>query len=181
MAPCAVVPDRNSTEFGPGGYLPPRAAKRARKIVLRQQMGLHWPIAAGVAGALILLVIIPLVWSSQGPPGAPYVPAGPLSAIDASTDGVVDVQGRQVLILRGGGVLQAFVAVPPDARYCPQSRRIESPTGDVWTAQGRLIAGQGASLDQARALAHDGTLYVDVSDPTPGLPPLLGDQQSACH
>lgn len=179
-----MVTDGTSGDFGPGGYLPPRAAKRARKIVLRRQMGLQWPIAAVVAGALILAVIIPLVWSAQQPPRAPYVPAGPLSAIDASADGRLMVEGTDVLILRGGGVLQAFVEVPADARYCPESRRIESIDGQVWTTQGRLIAGEGPSLDQVKVLAHDDTLYIDLSDRTPGLPPLVddqvSDQQPAC-
>ncbi|HUG87123.1 MAG TPA: hypothetical protein VMM13_21320, partial [Euzebya sp.] len=57
----ASDPAAQQPEFGPGGYLPARAAQRARKIVLREQMGLHWAVAAVVAGLLILAITIPFV------------------------------------------------------------------------------------------------------------------------
>lgn len=166
-------------EFGPGGYLPARAAQRARKIVLREQMGLHWPIAAVVAGVLILAVTIPFVLAAQGPPGPPSVAVGSLDAIDPSGDGVVTAGGTSVLVVRAGGVLRAFVGPPDGARWCPQSRRIEMPDGTIWTAEGRLIAGAGESLARGNAQAYDGVLYIDPT-PTPGLDPLIGDAEPAC-
>lgn len=172
------VPD-DQAEFGPSGYLPARAAQRARKIVLREQMGLHWPIAAVIAGVLILLVTIPFVLATQGPPGPPSVAIGPLDAIDPSGDRLVSAAGTPVLVVRAGGVLRAFVAPPADASWCPGSRRIEDPAGRVWTAEGRLIAGDGASLDRGGAKAHEGTLFVDPT-PTPGLDPIIGDAVPAC-
>ncbi|MTV26636.1 hypothetical protein FTX61_14610 [Nitriliruptoraceae bacterium ZYF776] len=38
------MPDdpQQTPEFGPSGYLPERASKRARKIVLRAPLGLQW-------------------------------------------------------------------------------------------------------------------------------------------
>lgn len=168
------------SEYGPGGYLPPRAAARARKIVLREQMGLHWTIAAVAAGLLILAITVPFVLSAQGPPGPPFVPAGPLDAIDPSGDAIVSVEGTDVLVLRAGGVLRAFADPPPGARWCPASRRIESPAGAVWTSEGRLIAGEGRSLSRAAIQAYDGRLYIDVAADGEPPSPLPGDQQPAC-
>lgn len=173
-------PAAQQPEFGPGGYLPARAAQRARKIVLREQMGLHWAVAAVVAGLLILAITIPFVLSSQGPPGPPAIAAGPLQAIDPAGDGVVEVQGRAVLVLRAGGVLRAFLDPPAEARWCAVSRRIESPQGQVWTGEGRLIAGEGTSLARGTVQAYEGQLYIDPA-PQPPLPPLIGDRQPACH
>jgi hypothetical protein len=167
-------------EFGPRGYLPPRAAQRARKIVLREQMGLHWPIAAVVAGLLIVAVTVPLVLRLQGAPGPPSVVVGPLDAIDPSADELVEVDGATVLVVRAGGVLRAFVEPPAEARWCAASRRIEAPDGRIWTAEGRLIAGPGASLDRGQAQAYDGNLYVDPT-PLPGLDPIPGDARPGCH
>ncbi len=174
------TPDAGGSEFGPGGYLPPRAAKRARKIVLREQMGLHWPIAAVIAGVVILAITIPFVISSQGPPDAPFVEAGPLDAIDPAGDGLVLVDDRPVLVVRAGGVLRAFADVPDGARYCDVSRRIEAPGPRVWTAEGRLIAGEGESLQPAAIQAYEAVLYVDVAGGPDPLPPLIGDQQPGC-
>lgn len=171
---------QDTGEFGPRGYLPPRAAQRARKIVLREQMGIHWPIAAVVAGVLILAVATPFVITSQGPPDAPFVQAGPLSAIDPSGDGVVDVDGVAVLVVRAGGVLRAFADVQAGVRYCSASRRIEGPGPRIWTAEGRLIAGDGESLRQAPIQAYEATLYIDPDGGSDPLPPLLGDQAPGC-
>ncbi|WP_108667862.1 hypothetical protein [Euzebya rosea] len=166
----AASPPEDTPDFGPGGYLPPRAAKRARKIVLRERMGLHWPVAAVVAGLLILAVVIPAVIGGSARPEAPFVNVGSLDQVDPRADAVVEVNGTTVLVVRGGGVLAAFADPPEGARYCTSSRRIESPAGTVWTLQGRRVGGTGDSLVRAGASAVDGDLYVD---PTPGesLPP----------
>lgn len=174
-----VDEDREGAEFGPRGYLPARAAKRARKIVLREQMGLHWPIASLVAGVAILAIIIPFVIGLQGPPGPPAVEVGPLVDIDPSGDGLVDVDGAPVLVVRAGGVLRAFLDPPEDARWCPASRRIESPAGQVWTLDGRLIAGEGDSLARGSVQAYEGILYIDPT-PLDPLDPLPGSRQPAC-
>lgn len=171
--------DPGAPAFGPAGYVPPRAAARARKIVLREQMGLQWTIAAVVAGVLILAITVPLVLSSSGPPGPPSVDAGPLSQVDARGDGVVDVDGAPVLVVRGGGVLAAFLDAPQDARYCAASRRIEAPDGRVWSLQGRLLGGSGASLARVPATAYDGRLFVDPTAPEV-LAPSSGEVAPAC-
>ena len=175
----AASPPTDQPEFGPGGYLPPRAAKRARKIVLRERMGLHWPVAAVVAGLLILAVVIPAVIGGSARPEDPFVNVGSLDQVDPRGDAVLDVTGTTVLVVRGGGVLAAFVDPPDGARYCGTSRRIESPDGTVWTLQGRRVGGTGDSLVRAAASAVDGDLYVD---PTPGdsLAPTDSDVAPGC-
>ncbi|WP_370327438.1 hypothetical protein [Euzebya sp.] len=176
----SAPPPADDAEFGPGGYLPQRAAQRARKIVLREQMGVHWPIAAVVAGVLTLAITVPLVLSSTGAPDPPFVDAGPLAAIDPAGDGLVDVDGTEVLVVRGGGVLRAFADPPDGARWCPTSRRVEAPDGRVWTAQGRLIAGDGESLQPAAVTAYEGALYIDPAGGSDALPPNPGTQTPAC-
>lgn len=164
----------DDAEFGPSGYLPARAANRARKIVLRERMGLHWPVAAVVAGVLILAVMIPAVLLTTGGPEAPFEVVGPLEEVPADGDALVEVAGRSVLLVRGGGVLAALADPPEGARFCASSRRIESPDGDVWTLQGRRVGGDAASLAVLPSIAYEGEVWVDptaepaVADPAPG-------------
>ena len=177
----ASAPEGEDPAYGPGGYLPPRAAKRARKIVLRERMGLHWPIAAVAAGVVILLLIIPALVSTQGPPGAPYVAAGPLDAVDPRGDAVLDVDGTAVLVVRGGGVLRAFLHAPDGPRYCGESGRLEAADGRIWSAEGRLLAGAGGdSLDLVGVLAFDGELYLDTSQPVTAGQPRLRELRPSC-
>jgi hypothetical protein len=151
-------------EYGPPGYLPPRAAKRARKIVLRAPLGLQWAIAAVVAGVLVLGAgAVALVLMSR-PPGAPFVAAGPLSAIDARGAGTVaTAAGDDVLVLRAAGGVRAFVAPEQPVVWCAASRHLESADGDVWEPDGQLIGGSGESLTPLPFEVHDGVLYVNPS------------------
>ena len=66
----------------PHAYLPPRAA-RARKLVLRRQLGVGWP-AAAVGFALLILVAGGVLLARGGRPGAPWVRVGPLAAVPES-------------------------------------------------------------------------------------------------
>lgn len=172
--------DPADAEFGPGGYLPPRAAARARKIVLRERMGIHWPIAAAVAGVLILAVLIPAVLSQSAVPGEPFVEVGPLAQVDPRGDGLVDVAGQTVLVVRGGGVLQAFLDPPDSARYCDSSRRIEDGAGNVWSLQGRRVGGNADSLPRAGVMAVDDLLYLNVTDVQTPAAPAAGQTPSTC-
>jgi hypothetical protein len=158
-------------EYGPRGYLPERAAKRARKIILREQMGLQWPIAA-VAAALVV-ALAGLVYLATGT-GAPDPPAQPLLRIAE-----VDPRGARVVpagtpspdgspaptadlaVVRAGGGVRVFLLPSPDVVWCEASGRLESPTGGVWSANGRLVGGEGGSLAPVGATVHDGVLYVD--------------------
>lgn len=161
-------PDRpaveQDAEFGPRGYLPPRAARRARKIVLRERMGLHWPVASVVAGVAILAVVVPLVLASSGPPDAPFVAAAPLEAVDPRGATVVEVEGREVLVVRGGGVLVAFADPPASLTYCPESRRLETTDGRVWSLQGVPLDGRSQPLLRVPALAYESEVYLALSD-----------------
>jgi hypothetical protein len=96
-------------------YLPPKAA-RARKLILRSQLGLPWVLTAVLFGALILAAgSVFLV--KGGRPGAPWVKVAPLTrlpdgAVTQTSGGSVQV----VVVDRRGGGLRAF-AVAPGA--CP--------------------------------------------------------------
>ena len=148
-------------EFGPSGYLPPRAAKRARKIMLREPMGLQWAVAAMLAGVLVLVAGGVLLLARQGPPGPPFVDAGPVADIDPAGAAVVTVSERDVLVVRGAGGVTVFADPGRPVAWCAASGRLESPDGAVWEPAGRLVGGDGDSLARLPAEVHTGVLYVD--------------------
>ncbi|MBA3621541.1 MAG: hypothetical protein H0W51_04380, partial [Euzebyales bacterium] len=49
--------------------------------------------------------------------------------------------------------------------------RLEAPDGRVWTADGRLVGGDGESLTPLRSTVFEGTLYVDRDTPLPSPAP----------
>jgi len=151
-------------DYGPRGYLPPRAAKRARKIILREPMGLQWAIAALVAGVLVLVAGGVLLLSRSGPPGPPFVAVGELSQIDPRGAGELPLDGgRAVLVLRGAGGVTVFSAPATSATWCAPRSRLIAPGGEVWQPDGRLVGGTGGSLTRLPAQVHDGVLYVDTA------------------
>lgn len=143
-------------------------------------MSFRWTLAAIVAGLLILGLVVPLVLSRQGPPGPPFVSAGPLAQVDPRSDGLLEVSGRPVLVVRGGGVLRAFTDPPQGARFCGPSRRIEGPGGAAWSLEGRRLAGAGESLVGIPVQVHEGELYVDLTDPRPRPSPRDADVEPSC-
>jgi hypothetical protein len=168
-------------DYGPRGYLPPRAAKRARKIILREPMGLQWAIAAGVAGVLVLLAGVLLLVSRTGPPGAPFEAVGTLSAIDArGAGGLALADGREVLVLRGAGDVRVFAAPTGDATWCAPRKRLLVTGERAWQSDGRLVSGTGASLARLPARVHDGVLYVDAEDDGTRLAPNPRDEPLTC-
>lgn len=164
-------------EFGPGGYLPPKAAKRARKIVLREQMGFGWPLAA-VATALLVAVAggVYLYTSSRGPTD-PFRPVQPLTSVPVAGAATLVVEGASdpgasVLVVRAGGTVRAF-RPDQDVAWCPQSQRLESEDS-AWTVDGRLVHGPGESLQPVRSVVYDGVVYADLETqlpPPPSGPP----------
>lgn len=153
-------------DYGPGGYLPPRAAKRARKIILREPMGLQWPVAALVAGLLVLVAGGVLLASRTGPPGPPFVAVGELARIDPRGVGELPLgDGRgDVLVVRAAGALSVFRSPATRVRWCPDPARLVGVDGRAaWQPDGRLVAGSGGSLARLPAAVHDGVLYVDLS------------------
>lgn len=149
-------------EFGPSGYLPERASKRARKIVLRAPMGLQWVVASVLAGVLVLVAGGLFLLRSGHPPTEPWVPVGPVDEIgDARHE-----QDLGVLLVGAGGRVRAF----SDAQgvvYCPGTHRLESADGRVWNLTGRGFSGV-ESLEEHPTLVQDGEVYVDPSRATPG-------------
>jgi hypothetical protein len=153
---------RRTPDFGPPGYLPPRAARRARKIMLREPLGLQWAAAAVIAGLLVLIAGGVLVLRMFGPPAAPFVTAGQVSAVDPGGAKVVPTStGTEVLVVRAAGGLTVFATPDRSVAWCAASGRLESPDGAVWEPDGRMVGGRGESLARLPAEVHDGVIYVD--------------------
>ena len=176
-----MADDVTSEEFGPGGYLPPKASKRARKIVLREQMGRGWPLAAVLASVLVAVAGGAYLYVAGRAPAAPFVPAGAITAVPAGGAAVLAPAGGgvDVLVVRAGGPVRAFAAPDPVPHWCAASRRLETATG-TWAADGRLVGGEGASLQPLRSTVHDGVVYVDSSTTLPAPAPAPGSQPLVC-
>jgi hypothetical protein len=151
-------------EFGPSGYLPERASKRARKIVLRAPLGLQWPIAALVAGLVVVLAGVLFLRGGDAPPPEPWVAVGEVADIGASRS----LEDLDVLLVGAGGRLRAF-ADAAEVGYCEPTNRLEAPDGRVWSLTGRGLGGT-PSLDEHPSLVQDGTAYLDPSRTVPGPP-----------
>ncbi len=166
--------EHDRPEFGPSGYLPPRAAKRARKIVLRAPLGLQWVVGSLVVGAVV--VVAGVLWlTGDDTPGEPWVALGPVSEVGpASHEPGLD------LLLTANGRVRAFAdAGEKRLDYCPASRRIESADGGVWSLTGRGLGGH-ESLEEHPTLVRDGVLYVDPTRTSSGPPPDDEPVEPAC-
>lgn len=141
--------------FGPGGYLPDRAARRARKIMLRAPLGMQWIIASAIAGVVVLVAGLLFLRSADAPPGEPFVAAAEAAAVDPA----LEVEGLGVLLVRGGRI-RAFPIGGRGIVWCPQSDSIESASGRVWSPTGRALDG-AESLASHPTVVHDGTVYLD--------------------
>jgi hypothetical protein len=147
-------------------YLPPRAGK-ARKLILRSQLGLPWMLAAMLFG-LVILVAGTLFLVKGGRPGAPWQRVAPVTRL---ADGAVTQAplraGEVVVVDRRGGGLRAFLA---PTGSCPV---VGTPGGfarpcarQAWDQSGGPVAGQGASTPPPRlravpATVAKGDLYVN--------------------
>lgn len=163
-------------DFGPQGYLPERAARRARKIVLRAPLGLQWVIGAVVVGVVVVVVGVVFLTSAGGPPGEPYVEVGPVDALGPARFD----EDRGVLFLTAAGPVRAFI-VPgePVPAWCPRSGHLESPDGRVWSPTGRALDG-GGSLAEHPTIVVDGVLYLDQTRRRPAPVPEDRDPEPAC-
>lgn len=168
-------------DFGPGGYLPRRAAQRARKIVLREQMGIGWPLAAVAAAVVVAAVGVTFLLTRSQPPGPPFAAVGPLDVADPAGVAVVQVDdpSTELLVVRAGGGVRVFEAPDATVVYCPDSRRLEAP-GVVWNLRGRLVGGEGQSLRPLATRIHEGQLYVDPGSAGPPPPPAPAGETPAC-
>ncbi|MBA2730443.1 MAG: hypothetical protein H0U48_06795 [Euzebyaceae bacterium] len=154
-------------DFGPRGYLPQRAARRARKIVLREQMGRSWLLAAFGATALVAVAGLVFVLVAGRAPGEPFSLAGLVDRVAQGDAGMVG----NAFVIRGGGSVRAFVPPKGEVQWCAQTDRLEAADGRVWTADGRLVGGRGRSLTPLRSTVFQGTLFVDHDTPLPSPAP----------
>jgi hypothetical protein len=161
-------------QFGPSGYLPERAAKRARKIVLRAPLGIHWVIASLAAGVVVLVAGVLFLQRGSAPPPEPWVAVGPVEEVGDAT--VVD--DLDALVVAAGGRVRAFVDAT-DADYCPASNRLEAPDGRVWSLTGRGLAGT-PSLPEHPTLVQGGVVYVDPTRTSPGPTPSDEPAEPGC-
>jgi hypothetical protein len=161
-------------DFGPGGYLPERAARRARKIVLRAPLGLQWVVASLVAGAVLLVAGLLFLGQGAAGPQAPWTALGPLEGLEhAAVDPVTDL-----LVVTVGGRLRAFEA-PEGVLYCAMSNRLEHPDGRVWALTGRGYAGT-PSLVPVPTLTVSGEAYLDATRRGDVLAPLEDAATPGC-
>jgi hypothetical protein len=167
-------PPEQRPEFGPSGYLPERASKRARKIVLRAPLGLQWPIAAVVAGLAVVLAGVLFLRGADTPPPDPWVAVGEAGTIGAAEA----IEDLDVLLVGAGGRLRAF-ADAAEVRYCEPSNRLEAADGRVWNLTGRGFAGV-ASLAEHPSLVQDGTAYLDPTRTVPGPDPSDEPAEPGC-
>jgi hypothetical protein len=153
----------------PGGrvaYLPPRAA-RARKLILRTQLGRGWILASALFGVVILAAGV-LFLARGGHPGPPWVRVAAITALPVGTvTQVAGPAGQAVVVDRRDG-LRAFLG---PAGPCPVraagdgfARRC---TGQRWDASGAPAGGGGSAgsatppLRRVPAVVSGGALYVD--------------------
>jgi hypothetical protein len=163
-----------SPSFGPSGYLPDRAARRARKIVLRAPLGLQWVVASVVAGLVVLVAGLLLLGRGSAPPGPPWTPLGSVETLAASS-----IDGPSgLLVVNVGGRVRAFSA-PDGVVYCAPSNRLEHPDGRVWALTGRGTGGQ-PSLAPVPTLTVAGIAYVDATSIGEPAEPLEETSRPGC-
>ena len=160
--------------FGPSGYLPDRAARRARKIVLRAPLGLHWVVAALVAGLIVLIAGLLLLGGRADAPGSPWIAIGAVEALPSSAPD----PASGLLVVHVAGRVRAFEA-PAGVAYCASSNRLEHPDGRVWALTGRGLAGT-PSLAPVPTLTVAGTAYLDPTSVGVPLAPLADPAVPAC-
>jgi nitrite reductase/ring-hydroxylating ferredoxin subunit len=146
-------------------YLPPRAGK-ARKLILRTQLGLPWMLAAMLFG-VVILVAGTLFLIKGGRPGAPWQRVAPVTRL---ADGAVTQAplraGEVVVVDRRGGTLRAFLA---PAGACPVTG---TPSGfarpcarQAWDQSGEPVSldatAPTARLRAVPATVAKGDLYVN--------------------
>jgi hypothetical protein len=152
----------------PGGtprrtaYLPPRAAK-ARKLILRSQLGRGWIVASAVFG-LVILAAGGLYLVRAGRPGAPWVRVAPLEALPAgAVTEVPGPAGQVVVVDRRGDEPRVFLTAPGPCEVVAAGAGFARPcAGQRWDAAGTPAAGQAVpALRRRPATFARGDLYVN--------------------
>lgn len=176
------MPEAPPTEpdFGPRGYLPQRAARRARKIILREQLGLGWPLAAVVTAVVLLATAAAFLLTRSGPPGPPFAEVVELAGLGTGTATRVPAAAAELLVVRTGAGVRVFVAPEQATTYCRASGRLEGADGSVWDTRGQRLAGDGASLATLPVQVHAGVVYADTSAPRPAPAPADAGVRPRC-
>jgi len=153
----------------PGGrvaYLPPRAA-RARKLILRSQLGRGWIVAAALFGLVILAAGV-LFLAGGGRPGPPWVRVAPVAALPAGAVAEAAGPAGQVVVVDRRGGLRAFLTAPGPCPVQAAGGGFARPcTGQRWDAEGSPAAGPGDAgaapppLRRVPAALAGGDLYID--------------------
>lgn len=167
-------------EFGPSGYLPQRAANRARKIVLRERMALSWPVAALAAG-LVVLGAGAVFLLSGGAPDEPFTPVIPFHDLPQGATAVAEADGVDVLAVRAPGAVRAFLAPDQPVTWCADTNHLEGARGAVWQLDGRRVGGTAASLRPLPVELHDGTLYAAPTRAREPEPPADRGEEPGCR
>jgi hypothetical protein len=153
----------------PGGrvaYLPPRAA-RARKLILRSQLGRGWILASALFGLVILAAGV-LFLARAGHPGPPWVRVAAVSSLPAGTvTEVAGPSGQAVVVDRRDG-LRAFLAPPGPCPVRAADDGFARPCTDQrWDASGAPSGGPSSPgsatppLRRIPAVVAGGALYID--------------------
>ena len=144
-------------------WLPPRAAK-ARKLILRGNLGLPWLLGA-LAAALVILVAGAALLLQGGRPGPPWALVGPLERFPGGTVRQAQVGPRVLVVDRRGSAVRGFMAAPGPCPVVAEGDGFARPCrAERWDADGRQApgarAGQPALARVAVRVARGG-LYVD--------------------
>ncbi len=147
-------------------YLPPKAGK-ARKLILRTQLGLPWMLAAILFG-LVILGAGTLFLLGGGRPGAPWQRLAPVTRFADGTVTQTRLRADEVVVVdRRGGRLRAFLAPPGACPVVGTSSGFARPCAlQAWDHAGEPLTTRGASAPPPRlralpATVAKGDLYVN--------------------
>ena len=146
-------------------YLPPRAAK-ARKLILRSQLGRGWIVASALFG-VVILAAGGLYLAGAGRPGPPWVRVAALEALPAgAVTEVPGPAGQVVVVDRRGDEPRAFLAAPGPCKVVAAGAGFARPcSGQRWDAGGAPAAGEATPALRRRPAAFArGDLYVLPGD-----------------
>ena len=153
----------------PGGrvaYLPPRAA-RARKLILRSQLGRGWIVASALFGVVILAAGV-LFLTRAGHPGPPWVRVAAVPDLPAGTVAEAAGPSGQVVVVDRRDGLRAFLGPPGPCPVAAAGGGFARPcTGQRWDAAGTPTAGGAGGqpapppLRRVPTALAGGALYVD--------------------
>lgn len=168
-------------DFGPSGYLPDRAARQARKIILRAPLGLGWLIAAGVFG-LVLLTAGTVFLLTRGPdePAPPFQGLISVRVIEMAGGGAPQPSNDVLYVLLGARPRVYADQVLLELHYCADSDQIEGSDDRTWSVTGRGNAGI-PSLEQYPSTVWNGSIYVDQTTRIPGPAPSNDISEPACR